>query len=482
MARTPTTWPVGGGCQLVSIRQQFYRGLFGLQFRTTLLLTCVVLAATGLTGATYLRISQQTTLLQAKSHAASLARTLAVGGARAVPIEDRQRLLAIVDEAVPDTDFCYIVFTDLGGRILASQQRCPGTVNQIVLKDRDYISVEPINHPRVLTDGHKQEWIDVVYPVPAYLDNKPVMNRAGGKAMTGYVRLGLCLRRPARALDAIARHVIGLAVGIALLMVPLGYEIVRYLVKPINKLSDAASALAAGKLETRVEGARRDEIGDLSRSFNAMADTLATSHQQLIQQSAELEERVRQRTTELEQVNRQLQEMAARDSLTGLYNRRHFTDILAQLFAEAARYGSDLTCMMLDLDNFKRVNDTLGHQRGDQLLELTARVIKASIRDSDVAVRYGGDEFAVLLPQTSPNDARASAERMLTRFRLEITKELPEASIASLSIGLASHEQDQPDSAKDLLDLADEALYLAKAGGKDRITVLRPGQLSSSAA
>ncbi|HKQ50587.1 MAG TPA: diguanylate cyclase [Phycisphaerae bacterium] len=464
------------------MRQHFYRGLFGLQFRTTVLLTGVVLAATGLTGATYLRLSQQTTLRQCKMHASALARTLAVGGARAVPLEDRQRLLAIVEDAVPDTDLCYVVFTDMGGRILASQQRCPGTVNQIILRDKDHISVEPIDQGRVMTDGAGQEWIDVVYPVPAYFDGSPMGGAAGHRPTTGYVRLGLSLRVPGQALDAMSRHIIGLAVGIALLMVPLGYEIVRYLVKPINQLSEAAAGLAMGKLETRVAGARRDEIGELSRSFNAMADTLSASHHQLTQQSAELEQRVRQRTNDLEKVNRQLREMASRDSLTGLYNRRHFNEILSQLFAEAERYGKELTCMMMDLDNFKRVNDTLGHQMGDQLLELTARVITGSIRESDVAVRYGGDEFAVLLPQTSPNDARVSAERLLTRFRAEIARSLPEASIVSLSIGLASREQDQPGSAKELLNLSDEALYLAKAGGKDRIMVLRPGQLAGNAA
>lgn len=464
------------------MRQQFFRGLFGLQFRTTLLLTGVVLAATGLTGATYLRISQQSALLQAKSHASALARTLAVGGARAVPIEDRQRLLAIVDDAVPDSNLCYVIFTDMGGRILASQQRCSGTVNQIILHDRDHISVEPIDQPHVLTDGFGQEWIDVVYPVPAYFDDEPMFVAEDRRPTTGYVRLGLSLRPQSKGLDAIARNIIGLAVGIALLMVPLGYEIVRYLLKPIHRLSEAAAGLAAGRLETRVEATRRDEIGDLSKAFNSMADKLSTSHDQLLQQSAELEERVHQRTTELEKANRQLLEMATRDSLTGLYNRRHFNDLLSQLFAESERYGTDLTCIMLDLDNFKRVNDSLGHQMGDQLLELTARVIKASIRESDVPVRYGGDEFAVLLPRTSPNDARASAERMLARFRSEMASSLPIASIVSLSIGLASREQDQPTTAPELLNLADEALYLAKAGGKNRITVLRPGQLTGSAA
>jgi diguanylate cyclase (GGDEF)-like protein len=187
-----------------------------------------------------------------------------------------------------------------------------------------------------------------------------------------------------------------------------------------------------------------------------------------------LEKELRLRNAELERLNVQLREMAARDSLTGLYNRRHFGELLVQLYAEARRYNTDLTCMMMDLDNFKRVNDALGHQTGDRLLQLTSRVIRESIRESDVAVRYGGDEFVVVLPRTMPSEAQSLAKRILIRFRQELLTMLPEASIATLSIGLASREQDQPPSADALVSLADEALYLAKAGGKDRIMVVRP--------
>lgn len=187
-----------------------------------------------------------------------------------------------------------------------------------------------------------------------------------------------------------------------------------------------------------------------------------------------LERELLLRNQELEKVNSQLRETAARDSLTGLYNRRHFGELLGQFFAEARRYNTDLTCMMIDLDNFKRVNDTLGHQVGDRLLQLTARAIQESIRESDVAVRYGGDEFLVMLPRTTPADAQMSAKRILSRFHKDVSARIPDASVASISIGLASREQDQPPSGEALVRLADEALYLAKAGGKDRIMVVRP--------
>lgn len=452
-------------------RIQFYRGLCGLQFRTTLLLTGVVLAATALTGATFRRLSEQLVLSQTQRHAADLVKALSTAGARAVQHQDRPRLLSIAQDIVANEDLVYVVFTDVSGNWLASHQRGAGTINTLFVDGAEKISVEPINRPRLVHSKGVGPHIDVVYPVVAADD---VAQAPALRPTVGFVRLGVSLNDAAFRIAEMTRSSIGLAVGIALLMVPLGYEIVRHLVRPINHLADGASAIAAGKLDTRVAEDRRDELGDLAKAFNAMAVKLASSHQELTAQSHELERRVLERTLALEEANRQLQELAAHDSLTGLYNRRHFNDILTQLFAESARYQTDLTCMMIDLDNFKRVNDTLGHQTGDLLLQLTARAIKDSTRESDVAVRYGGDEFAVLLPRTTPEDARASAERLLQRFRETIQRELPEASIASLSIGLASRVREQPATAKALMQLADEALYLAKAGGKDRITVVRP--------
>ncbi|MFQ5424005.1 MAG: diguanylate cyclase [Phycisphaerae bacterium] len=180
------------------------------------------------------------------------------------------------------------------------------------------------------------------------------------------------------------------------------------------------------------------------------------------------------RNAELERLNAKLRDMTTRDSLTGLYNRRHFRELLSRLYSEAQRYNTDLTCMMIDMDSFKRVNDSLGHQTGDRLLELLAAVIRESIRESDVPVRYGGDEFVVLLPRTTPDEARASAKRILGKYRSRAERLLPEFSTATLSIGLASRDHDQPPTAESLVRLADEALYLAKAGGRDRIMVVRP--------
>ncbi|MBN2563998.1 MAG: diguanylate cyclase [Phycisphaerae bacterium] len=454
-----------------AVFRQLCRGRFGLQFRTTLLLTCVVLAAAGLTGMMCFRMSARRSLAETKQHARDMAKALAAATGDAVERADRRSLLGVAESLAQNSDVSYAVFTDMMGGLLASYQRGAGHVTHLVLEDTRLFSVEPIDQPSLSVRGGGSPRIDIVYPVTS---PRVVAVDDISPPTVGYVRLGISLAAAEARLDAAMRNIIGLAVGITLLMVPLGYEVVRHLVGPIDRLSRAARSFAAGNLDTRVAVTRRDELGELTGAFNSMADEVSRSHSQMVELNAELEDRVLQRTRDLERANDRLREMAVRDSLTGLYNRRHFSELLERLFAEAARYGTDITCVMLDLDNFKRVNDSLGHHVGDRLLQLTARVIRESVRESDVPVRFGGDEFVVVLPRTSPAEARASAERMLTNFRVALTEEMPEARIASLSIGLASREEDRPSKAMELVTLADEALYLAKAGGKNRIKVIRP--------
>lgn len=443
----------------------------GLQFRTTLLLTFVVLAAAGVTAASSLRVSTRITLEQTKRHAREIARALATSTQRPIAELNREELLGIAANCVSGGEVTYVIFADVTGEMLAGFQREAGNITRFLLEDVKRVSVEPIDHPQLTRLDGNGSRIDVVYPVYGDIDAAP---SADARPTLGYVRIGVSLEHAEARISGLIRDTVGLAIVITLLMIPIGYEVVRGLVSPLNRMRDAARELAAGRLNTRVMIRRDDEIGDLGAAFNSMADALEETHGNLIRLNSELEERVKKRTAALERANHRFKELAAMDSLTGLYNRRHFNDLLGKFFAESTRYHTDLTCVMIDLDNFKRVNDSLGHQLGDDLLKMTARVIKDCIRESDVAVRYGGDEFIVLMPQTASDDARTSAERIIETFRRDLARELPEASIASLSIGLASRASDQPFEPEQLVQLADEALYLAKAGGKNRITVLRP--------
>ena len=179
---------------------------------------------------------------------------------------------------------------------------------------------------------------------------------------------------------------------------------------------------------------------------------------------------------ELEIKNRQLQQslaklrtMAGTDHLTGLANRRRFAKELEREYSEAVRYGHDLACCMCDLDHYKQLNDTLGHQFGDKVLEITAAEVREMLRLSDLAARYGGDEFVLLLPNTGNTEAMIVAQRLRDRIAARMGELANHPRVVTLSMGVASLQADQPASADALVAMADRALYAAKAAGRDRI-------------
>jgi two-component system cell cycle response regulator len=178
---------------------------------------------------------------------------------------------------------------------------------------------------------------------------------------------------------------------------------------------------------------------------------------------------VRDKNVQLEESLNRVEQMAATDPLTGLYNRRHFSRVIDQLFAEAQRYDKDLSCVMIDLDGYKQLNDGFGHQVGDQLLVMAGKVISANMRRMDVAARYGGDEFVLLLPHAGPEDATLAAQRIRDEFRQASAAILKREKGVSMSIGIGSLVRNRPAGADQLVALADAALYRAKELGRDRI-------------
>ncbi len=191
-------------------------------------------------------------------------------------------------------------------------------------------------------------------------------------------------------------------------------------------------------------------------------------------------EELKLKNGQLEQSLARLREMAVTDHLTGLANRRRFSEELDRQFSEAVRYSHDLTCCMCDLDHYKQLNDTLGHQLGDEVLVVAAKVIHWMLRRSDTAARYGGDEFVLLLPNTSARQALIVAGRLRERLSRDLRDSGRFPRVVTLSIGVASLRADRPTSAEALVSMADRALYAAKEAGKDRIMLY--GELADPAA
>lgn len=162
-----------------------------------------------------------------------------------------------------------------------------------------------------------------------------------------------------------------------------------------------------------------------------------------------------------------IRSLAGHDALTGLFNYRSFQEIFDREFERFCRHGRNLSLMMLDLDNFKRINDTFGHQAGDHALREVARILRANLRKTDYAFRYGGDEFVVLMAETDAEMATVFARRIRAAVKREVRCEFS----FSTSIGIADCNRLTSGDRGELLLLADAALYLAKNGGRDRMQV-----------
>src|SRR6267143_2718294 len=175
-------------------------------------------------------------------------------------------------------------------------------------------------------------------------------------------------------------------------------------------------------------------------------------------------------------IQHELERLVVSDPLTGLYNRRYLVDRLAQEMNRVDRYGGTLAFAMIDLDGCKPVNDKYGHVFGDRLLRAVASEISRSLRTPDVAARYGGDEFAVILPQTQPEGALRVCERIRKAVDQLALNAGDEPVSVTASLGVANYPGELISTAEELVHAADEALYGAKRGGKNRYSAVRVGE------
>ena len=216
-------------------------------------------------------------------------------------------------------------------------------------------------------------------------------------------------------------------------------------------------------------GGRSDEVGTLMRSFSNM---LGTVEQQAIDINT-FAMRLDAAYRELEATNAKLKETSFKDEVTGLYNRRFFSLRLEEEISRFRRFNHPVSVVVLDLDGFKSVNDEFGHAVGDETLRDVGQILMKHSRGINVVSRYGGDEFAVLLVETSKAGARLYADRI----REVVAKHpFPHGKVVTASFGVASLPDDETGTAEDLFRASDEALYAAKRAGKNQVAATPSAQ------
>lgn len=180
-----------------------------------------------------------------------------------------------------------------------------------------------------------------------------------------------------------------------------------------------------------------------------------------------LQDELRQKNRQLENLLKQVEIMAITDQLTGIYNRRRLVTILEKEFRRTVRYKSPLTCLMIDIDHFKRINDKFSHHTGDMVIKETAQIIAECAREIDTVARWGGEEFIALFPQTKKEDALRSAVRIIKKVSEHKFPEISNEQI-TISIGIASVPDPSIDTEEKLIHASDMALYEAKKNGRNR--------------
>ncbi len=173
--------------------------------------------------------------------------------------------------------------------------------------------------------------------------------------------------------------------------------------------------------------------------------------------------------TEIRKVRNELEDMTIRDELTGLHNYRYLMNLLEREISRSVRYKHPLTLAMIDLDDFKTLNDTYGHSAGNEALKAIARIFTSSTRAADTVCRFGGEEFAIVLPVTTPHQAEPILERMCNQIRHQNIP-VDSSHPLTISIGVAACPRDAQ-TVDDLIRLADKALYSAKENGKDQVVL-----------
>jgi two-component system cell cycle response regulator len=237
-------------------------------------------------------------------------------------------------------------------------------------------------------------------------------------------------------------------VGVFLVIV-CGIVLVRSILVPLRILEEGANHLGSGRLSHRVVLDNQDEMGQLAKTFNAMAE-------------------------ELEKSRAALQNLSIRDGLTGLYNHRVFNAMLADELVRSQRFNRPVSLMMLDIDHFKRVNDSHGHPAGDAVLKRLSERLGFQARSMDRVCRYGGEEFTVILPETELEAAAHVAERLRAAVETEpFDVNTGEPMRMTVSIGVAAFPKDG-DSAPELLAAADQLLFVAKRAGRNRVCTSQP--------
>ncbi len=358
-------------------------------------------------------------------------------------------LSAVVDLGTVKPRLQYIVGSSPAEVILLAPDGQPLISTQTASTSLTPLGPQPLGRLRVQPgepmtfDGHHQREVLGVAELPRSLPVIVVTERDRAEVFEAWLEL--------------LEVFLLLVAGLTLLVGVVAYWMGRSIVTPLNSLIAAADGIARGDLTVQLRGTFAGEIGHLMRVFNMMTERLRRSHAE-----------VRAANQALEEQNLLLETIADTDSLTGLYNRKKLDEILVDQFARLRRNHRPFAVLMLDLDNFKAINDNHGHVVGDEVLAQVAAILRQSVRTIDFVARYGGEEFVIVLVESAVDSALDIAERI--RSDVENSSYGTSNTRISVTVSLGvTHSRESDDGPEQVLARADHALYEAKHAGRNQV-------------
>lgn len=274
--------------------------------------------------------------------------------------------------------------------------------------------------------------------------------------------------------QALLSHTLWLAAGMAVFFGLLAFFLAfiffhRWLVHPVKSIAAGLQDVGQGRFQTQ-SATGVPELDVITRGINAMQAEMVQRERALVDANNNLETRVRERTSELQTLNEELTQQASTDSLTGVATRRVFFDLGTVELARMHRLSITVIVVVLDIDYFKSINDSLGHAAGDRVLQLVGEIMRSELRRTDVVARLGGEEFGIIL---SGSD-RGAAREVLERIRLHIAAAAvqTEGGPTAVTVSMGMTECTRDDDIVSALRRADLALYEAKNTGRNRIAAV----------
>jgi diguanylate cyclase (GGDEF)-like protein len=262
---------------------------------------------------------------------------------------------------------------------------------------------------------------------------------------------------------------ISLVSAILAIVAIIAFRMGHAIVVPLQKLISATDDIVKGNFNVDLKTSQRNELGKLTQMFNQMADKLQQNQAEITNASRTMQEK-----------NKLLETLSVTDSLTGLFNRNKLNSIINDQLARFSRNNRPFAILMIDIDYFKSLNDSLGHIAGDEIIVSVAQKISHCIRSVDFAARYGGDEFVIILTETIAEEAIKTAERIrshVANIQYNEPNELTKA--ITLSIGVIQSETEDT-SLTHLLSRVDSALYQAKHAGRNQTYCIRPRLMAAN--